>query len=568
MTTAVSALDSFFELYYWLNPVNATFTGVHDFDDRLPDWSPEGLADAASQMAGAQRSLQLEGPVTLGPAELAQRNWTQIDRALADAYLEIQLAEYAGEHFIRGNPSLALGEALFGVVSLMTRPFADLEWRMQHASRRLAAIPPFLEGAARSWSARSTPTAWVERALRECEGGRKLLTTGIDRWLASGQPSTSLARDVRRAADAAANALRVAAEHLSVRDTRHDGYGVGEHFFALLLSRGHQCGSSVADLSQSANLQLAEERRALHEMAHAAALGTWRDVQSRLADLHPEPEEYYGAFGETWRACRTLAVRRRVITWPEEWGIRYVPIPEWTRQAAPYLYYLFYRSPAPFDKVAIHDYVVPAIEDVEDEQAEERLLRTWNDSAIKLNHVVHHGAIGHHVQNYFAYAAPSRIGQIAAVDCASRIGMFCGGTMAEGWACYATTLMDELGFLSEFERVAEQHTSVRLLTRAVVDVGLHTGDLSFEAAAATLADACGMSPEQARAEVTKASMFPGTGIMYWLGYEGIKSLRAAHETALGSAFRLRTFHDELLSFGSIPVSLIARLMPARSAASR
>jgi len=558
------SLDSLFELYYRLNPVNATFTGVHDFDDRLPDWSPEGLKAAAVDMAALRTALQRDGAAMLGDAELARRDWEQIDRALADAFLEIQLAELDSGHFQTGNPSLAIGEALFGVISLMTRPFADLEWRMEHAAKRLSAIRTFLAGAERSWSAsdRRTPAAWIERGLRECEGGRKLLTTGIDRWLASGDVAASLAEDVRRSADTAANALLAAAERLAARATRNEGYGVGDDLFALLVERGHCCPRPLAELRESAQAQLDAERRALHEMAHAASLGSWRDIQTRLADLHPEPEEYYGAFGETWRACRTLAVRRQVVTWPEDWGIRYVPIPEWTRQAAPHLYYLFYRSPAPFDKVAIHEYVVPRVEDVDDEQSEERLLRTWNDSAIKLNHVVHHGAIGHHVQNYYAYRAASRIGQIAAVDCASRIGMFCGGTMAEGWACYATALMEELGFLTEFERVAEEHTRVRLLTRAVVDLGLHCRELSFDAAVATFVDACGTSPEQARAEVTKASMFPGTAMMYWLGLEQIQALRAAHESALGRRFRLKAFHDELLSFGSLPVALIARLMPA------
>lgn len=564
------SLDSFFELYYRLNPVNATFTGVHEFDDRLPDWSPEGLDAAAAEMSALRGTLQQEGAVTLGDAALTNRDWERIDRALADAYLEIQLAEHASGHFYTGNPSLAVGEALFGVISLMTRPFADVEWRMEQAAKRLAAMPDFLAGAERSWSAAhsATPAAWAERALRECEGGRKLLTSGIDRWLASGDVTPSLVTAVRRSADTAANALLAAAERIALRPKRADGYAVGEDLFALLAARGHCVALPLGQLREAAQSQLDAERRGLSDMARAASLGGWTDVHARLADLHPEPDEYYGAFAETWRACRTLAVRRQVVTWPEDWGIRYVPIPEWTRQAAPHLYYLFYRSPAPFDKLAIHEYTVPAVDDVEDEQAEERLLRTWNDSAIKLNHVVHHGALGHHVQNYYAYRAPSRIAQIAAVDCASRIGMFCGGTMAEGWACYATALMDELGFLTAFERVAEQHTRVRLLTRAVVDLGLHGGQLTFEQAAVTFVEACGMLPEQARAEATKASMFPGTAIMYWLGLEGLQALRAAHESALGRSFRLKSFHDELLSFGSLPVALIARLMPARAAAPR
>ena len=84
---------------------------------------------------------------------------------------------------------------------------------------------------------------------------------------------------------------------------------------------------------------------------------------------------------------------------------------------------------------------------------QQRLLEANNDSVLKLNHVVHHGGIGHHVQNRHAFRVGSRIGQVAAVDCASRIALFCGGTMAEGWACYATDLMSEAGFLTPLEHM-------------------------------------------------------------------------------------------------------------------
>ena len=140
---------------------------------------------------------------------------------------------------------------------------------------------------------------------------------------------------------------------------------------------------------------------------------------------------------------------------------------------------------------------------------------------IKLNHVIHHGAIGHHVQNYYAYHGESEIGRIAAVDCASRIGMFGGGTMAEGWACYATDLMDEIGFLTPEESVAEQHTCARLLARAVVDIGLHERSMTFEDAVAVYRDRIGMSPDVACAEACKNSMFPATAVMYWLGTDTI-----------------------------------------------
>ncbi len=189
-----------------------------------------------------------------------------------------------------------------------------------------------------------------------------------------------------------------------------------------------------------------------------------------------------------------------------------------------------------------------------------RRLRATNRSVIKLNHVVHHGAIGHHVQNYHAYHGASEIGRVAAVDCASRIGMFGGGTMAEGWACYATDLMEEAGFLTPDECLAQQHTRARLLARAVVDIGLHEGSLGFDQAVAIYRDRIGMAAEAAVGEACKNSMFPGTAVMYWLGTDGLHELRRARERAEGAGFSLRRFHDAVLAHGSIPVPLVASLM--------
>jgi uncharacterized protein (DUF885 family) len=149
---------------------------------------------------------------------------------------------------------------------------------------------------------------------------------------------------------------------------------------------------------------------------------------------------------------------------------------------------------------------------------------------------------------------------VAAVDCASRIGMFSGGTMAEGWACYATDLMEEVDFLTPLERVGEQQTRVRMLARAIVDLELHGGTMRLDEAAAFYAGEVGMPPDAARGEAVKNSMFPGTAMMYWLGTQGIHDLRARRAAADGAAFSLRAFHDELLSHGSIPVPMVATLM--------
>ena len=223
---------------------------------------------------------------------------------------------------------------------------------------------------------------------------------------------------------------------------------------------------------------------------------------------------------------------------------------------------LGYRSPAAFNRPPVHDYLVTPIDASMGEDERLRLLRANNDSAIKLNHVVHHGGIGHHVQNWHAFRAESQIGRIAAVDGASRIAMHCGGTMAEGWACYATDLVSEFGGLTPLEEFEELHTRTRMCARALVDVSFHSGTMTFDEAIGVYELEAGMSPGGATYEATRNSMYPGSALMYLAGCDAIHRLRRDLEVREGNDFRLRDFHDRLLSYGSIPVALIARAMRA------
>ncbi|HET6781174.1 MAG TPA: DUF885 family protein, partial [bacterium] len=247
-----------------------------------------------------------------------------------------------------------------------------------------------------------------------------------------------------------------------------------------------------------------------------------------------------------------------LVTWPD-YPLRYVPQPSWARDAAPYLYFLFYRAPAAFDDLPVVDYLVTPVEPEMDPEEQTRRLRATNESVIKLNHVIHHGGLGHHIQNWHAYRTASRVGQIAAVDCASRIAMFCGGTMAEGWACYATDLMDEAGFLTPLEHLSHAHNRLRMAARAMADVQLHTGAWTLEKTVIFYRDSAGIPVDAARAETVKNSMFPGVALTYLCGTELIRQLRR-EMAARGRGFDLRRFHDKFLSYGSVPVALIAAEM--------
>ncbi|CAA9541483.1 MAG: hypothetical protein AVDCRST_MAG88-50, partial [uncultured Thermomicrobiales bacterium] len=341
-------------------------------------------------------------------------------------------------------------------------------------------------------------------------------------------------------------------------------YACGREAFERYLSSGHCLppGQDAAWVEGYARDALAAAQRELE--ARAAALDpdkTWQEQLAGLADLHPTVDDYYAAYGRVWNEAREGALAADLVTWPD-FPIDFVPFPASDREAAAGLYYLFYRCPPALGDHRSHRYLVTPIEPEMPPEEQERRLRATNDAVIKLNHVVHHGGLGHHVQNWNAFRAESRIGRIAGTDAASRVAFFAAGTLVEGWACYATDLAEEIGFLTPLEALSEQQSRVRMAARAVADVAIHTGGTTLTEAAAFYEREAGMPPAAAMGEAVKNSMFPGAAMMYLSGTNGIHDLRVQVAAKEGAAFSLRAFHDRFLSYGAIPVALIAADMLA------
>ena len=553
------AFERFLAQYHSRHPVNATFHGLHALDDRLPDWSPKGRATEAAEM----RRLRAELDDTAGATPAAMRHdATLVDDEIARANLDVRLAEHESGFFIARNPALWTGEAIFSVVSLMIRNFAPLHERLPSIIARLQAIPAFLAELPHTITT-AVPAPWLARAARECTTADALFDRGLQAWLDEQGAGPDSALPVMQAAEGARAAFATLGAWITSHQFAEEHNGaVGEATFTTLLRRGHFCDTPPRELLEAALAQLPLQQSHLASML-ADQGWTWESAQAALAADHPTAADYYATFQRRWNDCRRIAAEHDAVTW-ESWPIRYVPIPAWAREFAPQLYWLFYRSPAPFDPYDVYEYVVTPVDEAMPAAEQEKRLRAWNNSTITLNHVVHHGAIGHHVQNWHArHRSKVRLGRIAATDCASRIAMFQGGSMAEGWACYATTLMGELGMLTPLEQLSEQHTTVRMLARAIVDIRLHLRLVTFAEAVQFYQDVVGMSMDVATAETTKNSMFPCTALMYWLGTGAILTLRDTmrlRAATQGTPFALRTFHDELLSRGSIPVLLAATLM--------
>ena len=127
----------------------------------------------------------------------------------------------------------------------------------------------------------------------------------------------------------------------------------------------------------------------------------------------------------------------------------------------------------------------------------------------------------------------------------------------EGWALYAESLGDELGVYSNRRDrldmlINEEFRAARL----VVDVGIHEKGWTRQQAIDYLPGPRG----NAEREVERYMAWPGQALGYKIGQLKIRALRTKAQAALGPAFDVRAFHDELLGDGGVPLSILEAKM--------
>ena len=131
----------------------------------------------------------------------------------------------------------------------------------------------------------------------------------------------------------------------------------------------------------------------------------------------------------------------------------------------------------------------------------------------------------------------------------------------EGWALYAERLADEMGlYMSEEERFGMLEAQLARAMRLVVDTGLHALGWSRERAVRALHEADDeLYPVSfSEAEVDRYSVWPAQALGYKLGQREIELARDDVRRHMGSRFDVRTFHDEVIGHGALPLPILRR----------
>jgi len=140
------------------------------------------------------------------------------------------------------------------------------------------------------------------------------------------------------------------------------------------------------------------------------------------------------------------------------------------------------------------------------------------------------------------------------------------GAYVEGWGLYSESLGKELGLYTDpFQYIGALNKEMQRAIRLVVDVGIHSKNLTREQAIEYMLENMPISEKGATSEVERYMAMPAQALSYKIGSLKLRELRTRYEQKLGSKFKLASFHDELLGGGSMPLEILEKKMDAWSA---
>ncbi|HWF45099.1 MAG TPA: DUF885 family protein, partial [Candidatus Kapabacteria bacterium] len=129
----------------------------------------------------------------------------------------------------------------------------------------------------------------------------------------------------------------------------------------------------------------------------------------------------------------------------------------------------------------------------------------------------------------------------------------------EGWAHYTEEMMIEQDWGSGDARIRIAYLQEALvrLCRYIASIELHSGNMTLSEVQHLFEEKALMRPVSARREAERAVFDPGY-LFYTLGKFQIRELRSKLEHLAG--FSLYDFHNDLLSYGCVPVRIVAEMM--------
>lgn len=519
--------------YEWRDsayPVATSSAGEHRYDSQLTDYGMSAVLERRQHVSELLAKV----------AAISEENWGKDDR-IDRVLFQSQLA-YA-DFFDReldpeaSDPQLYVNECSNAIFSLLQKDYAPTRTRALAAAERLEKMPALLR-TARINLVRPVKL-YASLAIESARGGDDLYTTSL--MTLTDRLSAAERRRLIKARDHALQALHGFADWLDAGlGKMPEWQPMGEAKYNYLLRHVLLLPFDAHDLAHLGEVE-GVRYRALEALLKDPNLAS--PDPGRAAHVPKDQAQFLAAYQARLQEIVDFLRANRLVTIPPylgEFQIR--QLPEAFKPTSPGG---FMNPPGLYDKDPTGFYYIPTYNPT---SGNFYIRAAIEDPRPILGH---EGIPGHFLQISIANHLPDEIRR-----------QHDDTVFIEGWALYGEEMLLREGLYPDESAAAGQvlRLSRYRSARINVDVNLHSGRWNFEQAVRYFMDAGGLDREAAEGEAAGAASNPSQKISYITGKWQIMRLLGRYRDREGANFRLGAFHDQLISYGSLPLSVIEWLM--------
>ena len=542
-----AVVDRYLERYFQTFPSAATAAGRHDLDGQLED---------------------------LGPSQ--RQNWIRFNRETADI-LKAQLADSALAFEDRLDLELLLREAerqifTFGIedspahdplfwtgmlgnatVFLLVRDDLPSAERLASAAARASRIPR-LADQAREALGRTAPSRIAAELCAMAENQARSTATfyreGFPQAAVDADPE--LRQKVEESGVAAAAALTELADFLSrLQQSATGSVRLGDLYptkFRLVTGVQEPVEKVLSAALEALALKVGET--AAYGRSQWSAIfpaeipptGDREVIEALFArvseDRAASTEEFVADYQSLVDRSLQFVRDRRMMTLPEPLTLQLGRSPSFfigqsvggVYPAGPY---------APDDAKTL--LFLPTPSDQATPEQRDAFFRDFNHH-FNVMITPHELIPGHYLQLKWAARHPRKVR-----------ALFGDGVYIEGWGTFAERLMLDLGWGEPLDRVAHLKKQLENIARTIVDIRVHTQDMSRDKVLAFVQEEA-LQDEQFAANMWRRTITSAPQLtFYYLGYREVWSLYEDVREARGKDFDLQAFMDGMMELGPVPV---------------
>lgn len=532
-------VDEYLAWLHETHPTNATFDGVHLYDDLLEDLSRAAIDARLRDLGGFARRLAAIDPTRLTETERRERPALEANIRARQFELDVT------RNWERNPQSYGdlLSTSLAGQVLFAYAPLAE---RARRVLSKLRQVPRFIQSARDN--IKDPPGIFVKVGLESLRGTLRFIEDDLPRAFGD-LGDLHLLGDLADASTEAAHAIGEYVTYLeeTVAPKARGSFRLGRE----RLQQKLECEEGITlDADRLLALAMRELRATQDEFRRAASridasdpFSAWTKLKTR----HPEPGQVVATARDQLDELKTFIQRHDLVSTTPDAHVEVAATPRFYRWTFASMW-----TPGPFEARPLRSYYyITDVDPAWPADRQEEHLRDLNFGAL-WSISIHEVYPGHflHYQHLRQVSSALR-----------KSILFSSTAMVEGWAHYVEQVMVEAGFRRQDPevRLGQLAESLIRLCRLIVGLRLHCEDLSVEQGVRLFRDEAYLEESAARREAERGTFDPSY-VLYSLGKLMVLKLREDVKAAQGDRFTLRTFHDTLLANGTVPLWLHRNLM--------